>query len=138
MDVLRQLSKVTLALLVLFSSMGFTESRHYCMGELQSVSLFMHAVDCHKSNESPCRNKNNNNSKKGCCENKVVIIKGQNLETSVDHTINWLPELNFAPILLHINYLVETAEDKGFVHYYNFHPPPIIRDIPVLVQSFLL
>jgi len=53
---LKKLSHIILALLVLVTTMGMTVSAHYCGGELKSVQLFQASASCCGAACDSCHN----------------------------------------------------------------------------------
>lgn len=146
MKMIRQIILLTLTLLVLVSSTGVTVGKHLCAGELQSLRLFLDAKDCpmeqKKQTQPPCHNtkehSDTDQKSNDCCEDTKVVVDG------VDHNITTKAALDINPdfkflataylVLANILFTEATTEAS----YLAYASPPIVRDIPVLVQSFLL
>ncbi len=146
-----RLTALSLALLVLMTSVGWVLDMHYCAGELKSVSWLGKAKTCHeqamtKSNEGcphhqkmmQMQTNEWSADKRDCCENKTVYVHA---DQDVDaQPIQVLQDKQFQQFLF--AYLsVFQASQSVTNHdqaYYQYRPPFIARDIPVLVQSFLL
>jgi len=138
-NMVKYITHISLALLVFVSSSGFVFSQHYCMGMLKSTALFGEATQCHqqKTKQCPLHSKTKNNTK-GCCDTKTQIIAGIDYDVTVSQAINLLPAAQLTIIDLPLLVTLSSTIDKQPVNYFNFHPPPILQDIPVLLQSFLL
>ena len=136
---------LTLALLVLVSSTGFTMAMHLCAGELRGLSLFGEAAAClmeqEKTESLPACHKpvEKETQKDDCCSDQQFILEGLDVTsdskliiTSQSPDIKFLAAVNL--VLLQL-YTSQTELKPTFALYI---PPPFVRDIPVLVQSFLI
>lgn len=146
MKLIRQIILLTLTLLVLVSSTGFAVGKHLCAGELRSISLYGLAKACPmeqpKQETPPCHDtaheetpqKDNN-----CCEDETLLIDALEHTTNAKAAIhNHVPDLKFvAAFSLTLAHLL-ASEATPVTSYIPYSPPPLARDIPVLVQSFLL
>jgi len=121
---------------------GFAMATHYCGGlavEMQFV-VGQAELDCGMANmETSCRGyaaKDNQIDKKPCCENEYQSLdvddelKTQNIDSSIN--------LDFVATLFIMLAGRNYASENDNAKYLNYSPPLIERNIPVLVQSFLL
>lgn len=137
----RKISALFLSLLVLFGSTSFTINMHMCMEQIESIAFFQNAPDCDMIAKSPgCPMENHNQesdpTNKGCCEDQTHLIEGQDELKEVGAVS--LPSLQFIAIL---NACIFYSLSPSLLESYSFKeysPPKIERDIPVLVQSFLI
>lgn len=133
---------ISLLLIFLVGQSGFELVTHYCGGIAVETQIVVgHAeLHCGMSNmETDCEtgpSKRSSLKKKNCCENQYQSL---DLETEFhpDFTFS-STNLEFISVFL-INlaprsYLFEDDKAKDL----NYSPPPIKRDIPLLVQSFLI
>lgn len=126
----------------MFNSIGVTVSSHYCEGALEKVNIgiFSKDLSCEMMMEKdacPLHSSSNKIKKTPCCSNQFIhIALEENYEKgSVKET-----ELN--PSFL-IAYTFVTSGFNPFIKDRDFNllfytPPLLDRDIPVLVQSFLI
>ena len=141
MKLLKPILSLILGLLVLISSTSFTVNMHLCMGHVQAVSLIepatpcimeLMAMDLAKESKS-CSSA----SKKGCCEEKSIVFDGTEYQYKASEQLTLLP-VDFVTVS---NPVVCTL-DHSFVAFnppFELYKPPLIeRDVPVLVQSFLI
>lgn len=156
---------LTMALLLFTSSVGFSIDIHYCQGELKSLSFLGEAESCHDrreavSTEKGCsahqkknaqkkgcsahqkigqENKKCSIAEKDCCENKTMYFQA-NLDEQVKASIF----VDNASLEYFVAAFVSTFVANDFsiesemASYSNYKPPLIARDIPVLIESFLL
>jgi len=135
-----------LVVLVFLSSAGFTIDMHYCNNELKSISLIGKAKPCHEPTLKQCpfhkkmQEKSAESSKdaKGCCENKT-----EHFQSDQDQQIQNIDFKLSQPIQLFItafitNFISNNGFEKELIVFTRYRPPIIQKDIPVLIQSFLL
>lgn len=136
-----------LVVLVLVSSMGIIVDMHYCNNELKSFSFIGKAKPCHEPSLKQCPfhnkilgNKKNDSSvnKKGCCENKTKFF-----HSDQDQQIQTFDYELTRPFQLFIGayinaFFISSGIEKEILAFTRYKPPIIQRDIPVLIQSFLL
>ncbi len=144
MKLYRKIILLALTLLLLVSSTGMAVGMHLCGGELRDLTLFGAAADCPmeqpKEAMPACHApKQGATAADDCCENHQVELK--RLDTTADETsitiakpldIKFLAAFRVFIVQL---FLPETVTNAAFALYTS---PPLSRDIPVLVQSFLL
>ena len=137
MKIFQSISSVVLAVIVLLSSTGVVLNKHYCGGELKSISLHKEHNNCAmmEVEETPsCHRAATNNS---CCENEQIHFKTDEFKAAVKITIA-------SPLL---SYIFEIHESPGNLAYTNlfdkeyswFKPPSIPpEDITIKIQSLLI
>ena len=135
MKLLRTISAVALALLVLVSSSSFMVGIHLCAGEVQNVALFTKAEGCEKEQSlPPCHR----HTKAPCCEDETVIHKGEDLKASAVHIHIVAPAaMDIEQPLVLISEIIPTAPVSR-THYYNYDPPLRSWDLTVEHQVFLI
>ncbi|HEY9560264.1 MAG TPA: hypothetical protein VIR29_05685 [Anseongella sp.] len=137
-----------MALLIMVVTTGFSISQHFCQGELLAFALFGKAEPCEmamtQNDLPPCHNQDNTDrsdssfAKKPCCENHDAAVAGQDTPTLLKNADNLVPSVKFFAAFTYIffqDYLPSRDKDAFFAEY---RPPLIERDIPVLIQSFLI
>lgn len=153
-----------LALLMFFTSMGFSLEIHYCQKEIQSYSLLGKAKSCSELSHHVCHHeaKSCHNTKtvggtsvktscrhdevdKGdcdtkCCHNKSIALKSmkQDMLTSSNYVqLVDNPFIDAAAYILTspVSFTIYTLV---FAEYLNYKPPLLDRDILVLNQIFLI
>jgi len=134
---MNKIFSVILSLVILTTSMGFTVSSHICGGKkVKTVfSVGVADVSCgmeKKAND--CSSKKQ--MKKNCCEDEVQLI--QNDKDYIQQITNFDFSPNF--LIAFVTTYVELFENETTeIDFFSDHsPPPLIRDIPVLIQSFLI
>ena len=124
---------LVLSFIILISSLNFNLSAHYCGQLLVDIALFGEAEVCSMAKDKVCEA-----DEMPCCSDRDIIIEGEDYlfskvfsKNEVIKTEGLIATLNF-PIL----YLTEAKLPTGFHNHYK--PPLIEREIPILIQSFLL
>ncbi len=124
---------VLLSLIILFSSLNFSLSAHYCCQTLVGVALFGDAEICPMDTEM-----NNEVKQAPCCSDRQIIIEGEDYLSCkpFDKQEVEKVEILLADLQFPIELLVEKEQSISLLEHYT--PPLIERDITVAVQSFLL
>lgn len=140
-----------LAFLMLLTSVGFAVDMHYCQGQLKSVSLFSKAKPCHEKTAKAPMKKCPHHQKmmaqegdssfdiKDCCSNQTFHFQfDQDQEIPTADLMLSKDSQQFIIAYLAVfltNYFNIESDSPSFTQY---KPPLILKDIPVLIQSFLL
>lgn len=124
-----------MAFLVLFSTMSFTVNKHYCGKMLVGQTIFSEVESCcpmmdHSSDE-------NSPEKKKCCTDKKVSVEGQSELKTTFHSFDFQQQLVFTAFVYSYINSFESLP-KQVVHFRDYYPPPLDKDIPVLYQTFLI
>lgn len=150
---------ISIAIVMYLSSIGVTLNMHFCKGELKDVSLFARAKECTKKDctahkekdyqllgintdqlpKSCCDKAEDEKPAKGCCDDKSEYHALDSEFTAPDIMTLYevLPVLLvfYPEFLSSFNSTITSGVQWSFLH---FHPPLLTKDIPVLVQSFLI
>ena len=138
-------------LVVLTTSVGISMDMHYCQGNLKNINLIGDAQTCHdkaqkaktnhcskkekachKKEQKTCGDKINHDD---CCENKAVFVQ---LEEEFLQASDASVQVEFKFIVaFFLTDLSLESIDKEVVHYKNYKPPLLDKNIPLLMQSFL-
>jgi len=138
-EALHKITSMLMALIVLFSTLSFSVDTHSCGDYLVDFSIFGKADNClmkaEKTNtSSPC---DLMEMELGCCSDEKHVIEGQDdLKISFD-------QLTFDQQLFVVSfacYYINLFEgyDDNIVPFDDYNPPPLIRDVQVLNQTFLI
>lgn len=130
-----------MALLVLFSTLSFNVSKHYCAGEIASVSYFVQADGCAVEEVEPvCDPKSETQAhieKKSCCDTEIDFVDGSdffhNKTKIIAESLSfYLPASPFENLLFSV---VETKQNKDVTFY---QPPLLSKDVVVLYETYLI
>lgn len=124
---LRKVSHIILSSLLLISTMGLVISKHYCSGDLVSVSVFYEANSCCGVSD--------------CCHNEDLIVKVKDdFSSPVISTIPVLAEINILGNgLLNTESLLKEPKLDNKSIFRDFSPPPkTTQTVLSLKQVYLL
>lgn len=129
-----KIASISLAFLVLFSTLSFTVEKHYCGDFLVDVAYVGHADGC--GMEMDARSKT---TKKSCCKDELHKIEGQDeLQQSADVALvlKGQPEfISSSSNTCHDLFQEISTREFGFK---DFSPSDISLNYQVLYQSFLI
>lgn len=138
-----------LALLVLMTSVGWVVDMHYCAGQLKSVNWLGKAKSCHQKaqakpekrcphHQKMMMDEGYSSGEKKCCKNKTFYFHADQ-DTDIPAS-EFMMEKQAQHFLLayFIAFGPSLTIERDIPAYTHYRPPLISRDIPVLVQSFLL
>lgn len=134
--VIHKLLSVTLAFLVLFSTLSFKVEKHYCGPFLLDTAIFTSAEKCsmHMSMEDDHDHEN----EKSCCNDEVEIFQGQDeLKTTAFDTLDLDQQLFLTTYIYTYNNLFESLPKRVIPHK-DYSPPNLIRNIQTEDQVFLI
>ncbi|WP_245813548.1 HYC_CC_PP family protein [Lutibacter agarilyticus] len=136
-EFLKKITAFLMAFVVLFSTMSFTISEHYCGDHLVDSALFSKAASCGMELDKPGPTKDCNVQKKNCCSDIVKQFEGQSeLKTNVT-PINLEQQFFIASyIYSYINLFEGLA--NNVIPFKHYTPPLLFKDIQVLDAVFLI
>jgi hypothetical protein len=112
---------------------------HSCGGQLQSISFVEEATPCPMEENLPPCHKNMGKQKNDCCEDSHLAFEGKDFNYSIKN-LNETAAVAAAyvialPFIMEVVQLNEALTASNYIPY---KPPIVERDIPILVQSFLI
>lgn len=126
----------TMALLVLFSTVSFTVAKHYCGGFLVDTALFSKADACIMSYEPIACDLEI--SKKSCCSDEAITIKGQDDLNKVTLDEFSFEQQVFITSLIYSYKQLFSEPDTQVIPDNDYSPPPLVYDIHVLNETYLI
>ncbi|MEN8186009.1 MAG: hypothetical protein ABFR05_02640 [Bacteroidota bacterium] len=138
-EILKKTAAIFMSLIVLFTTMSFTVSEHYCGDKLVDTAIFSKAESCGMEMEipSPSESKDCSLDKEDCCNDITKIVEGQNeLSTQISN-----PDFDqqvFIASFVYTYINLFKGLDQNIVPFKNYVPPLIVRDIQVLDNVFLI
>jgi hypothetical protein len=135
MKVIRTISAILLALLVLVTSTSFMVGMHLCQGEVQNVALFSKAEACEKEQSlPPCHR----HTKAPCCEDETIVHRGDDFKSSPDQFHLSAPLLvNMEQAIILIAEIIPSGPGSSS-QFYNYDPPLPSHDLTVEHRVFLI
>jgi hypothetical protein len=148
MKVLRSVMLLMLTFTVLVSSTGMTVGMHLCAGEISSLHIFGLWESCTMEQKQetlpPCHHQDEetlplSDSLADCCEDQTLQVDQIDLLTSSGKNLAAnAPEIPFLTIVAHVWSYLFGLQQPALPPVPAYSPPALARNIPVLVQSFLL
>lgn len=143
MKAAKHILTIMLALLMVISSTGLTLAAHICQGELKELAFTKQEQSCCAKKLQPPHCADQSAEKEempaDCCQS--VQISAETTEA----TIKSLRFEDLQPDQFNLTFtaaylvsLLQPENKADNTNYTDYPPPPTVRDIPVLVQSFLL
>ncbi|WP_370477088.1 HYC_CC_PP family protein [Tamlana flava] len=127
---------IAMAFIVLFTTMSFTINMHYCGDTLVETALFHKAKGCGMEMEKPS-NDGCDISKKSCCDDKQVVIDGQDeLQLNVDK-ISFEQQV-FVVALIYTYVDLFEGLYKNVSSFEEYKPPLVIRRIYKIDETYLI
>lgn len=121
-----------MAMFILLTTAGFALHKHHCTVTKKTITSVAHVEGCcgtqEKEQECP----------KGCCQDETEYIQIDTELTLPATAHEFTPEQFVAVLQYCILNNLFNAETKTSAKYLNYKPPLLLRDIPVLIQSFLI
>jgi hypothetical protein len=133
----RNITAVSLACLVLVSTMSFTINKHFCGDHLVSTSVILKADNCGMDVQKPSPQKGCSILKKNCCKDETQLIKGKD-DLKLNFSDLDLQQQVFVTsfVITYIN-LFEGL-DTQIVPFKYYSPPLVVKDIQLLDETFLI
>ena len=135
--VMNKIFSVILSFVILITSMGFTVSSHICGGKRVKTELGLISTDVSCGME-----KDENNCAKGtqmrsnCCQDQFNLIQMDEDYTQQLTNFQFSTDFLIAFVTSYIELFENETNEIDF--FADHSPPPLIKDIPVLIQSFLI
>ena len=131
MSIINKISTFLMAIVVLLTTTGFSLHKHHCTVTNETITSVAHVKNC-------CGTNNDKDCPKGCCQDETEYIK-LNSEIYLPATIHEFTPVQFVAVIQYyvLNGIFD-QDNKLITKYLNYRPPLLVRDISVLVQSFLI
>ena len=131
----RKISATILAFVVLFSTMSFTVSEHYCGHKLVDTALFSKAESCGMELQKPASSNDCELKKSNCCKDEVKQFTGQH-ELNTNFTALNFEQQIFAASFTYAYLNLFEGLKENTVPFKYYTPPLLVTDILVLDQVF--
>ncbi|MDB4291830.1 hypothetical protein N9954_00365 [Maribacter sp.] len=140
-EALHKIISMSMALIVLLSTMSFSVDMHYCGDHLVDFSMYDKVDTCmmkaEKSKDSSSCEIMEMEIETNCCSDIEVTIEGQDdLKISFDNLTFEQQQFVFSFTYSFINLYKEA--DENIVPFRDYVPPPLLRDVQILDQTFLI
>jgi hypothetical protein len=124
-----------LALLVLVSTFSFTIDKHFCGSFLVDQAVFSKASTCGMDMHSHLGTDLMDQNK--CCTNQHISVKGQDELKITFNSLDFNQQLFIVAFTFSFDKLFDGLPQQ-VIPYRNYTPPLIVKDIPVLNETFLI
>ncbi len=136
-EILRKISSVAMAFVVLLSTLSFTVEAHYCGDTLVDSSLFSAAESCGMEMEAEPQLEGCAVSMKDCCSDEQLVLDGQkDLKSSSDKLTQEQKVFLYSYIYTYVD-LFEGLDENPHA-YLDYRPPLVTRQIYKLDESYLI
>jgi hypothetical protein len=133
----QKISALLMAFVVVFSTMSFSISEHYCGDHLVDSALFSKAESCGMEMENPAPTKDCSVKKDNCCSDVVKQVEGQSDLKITSTDISFEQQIFVASFFYSYVNLFEGLENN-IIPFKNYSPPLIVTDIQVLDEAYLI
>lgn len=134
-QLLHKLFSVSLALIVLFSTVSFTIEKHFCGDTLVDVSVF---TEVNKCKMEALAIDTESIAKKPCCQDEIDIVEGQDeLIVKAFDDIDFEQQIFVASFVYSYLNLFE-GFPQNVIPNKNYSPPNLVIDIQIVDQVFLI
>ena len=134
---IHKITALSMAFVVLLSTMSYTIHMHYCGDTLVDTSYFVKADTCGMEMSQPVNTSDGCSAvKKNCCTDKQLAIEGQD-ELKLSLELQMEQQVFAAVFLTTYTQLFEIPEETLTVHQ-DYLPPPLVRKIYQLDEVYLI
>jgi uncharacterized protein YxeA len=132
---MKKIVSIILSIVILVASSGFTISSHICGGKRSGTVLRIANtnISCGMEKaEDACASSSSNQLNKSCCQNEfqTILMDEDYMKQKI--------EINFSFVFVAFFHDLLPQNLAQTIFYKDYSPPPLIRDIPILVESFLI
>lgn len=136
-QLLQKISAILMAFVVLFSTLSFTISEHYCGEHLVDSALFSKAESCGMDMQKPTPTKDCSIKKSNCCTDVVKQIEGQNELQPEFSSLDFKQQV-FATLFIYSYINLFEGLENNIVPFKYYSPPFLVKDIQVLDEVFII
>jgi hypothetical protein len=130
-EIRNKIGAFLMALVVLFSTMSFTVSQHFCGGDLMDSAVFSKAHSCSMEKSNSCE------IEKDCCENLIKQIEGNKFVNTTVEQLNTPQKIFLASFVYSYINLFEGLK-QNVIPFKNYTPPLLVSNLQVTNQVFLI
>lgn len=135
-NILKHISVVALAMLVLCSTFSFTINKHFCGGKQMSMTIGVPVADCGMDLEQASVDVVTL-QQTPCCNDMSTFIQGQNeLQINYDD-ITFITHAFIKTFVYHYIFVLPTQDAEKAV-YKPYISPPLVKDIQLLDETYLI
>lgn len=136
-EVFHKVLSVLMAFVVLFTTMSFTVDMHYCGNTLVDFSIIQKAATCGMEKQKKPISCEERKTEKSCCSDEQMIIEGLDyFKISFDKLS--FEQQTFITTFFYTYINVFEGLEENIIPFKDYSPPPLIRDVQILHQTFLI
>ncbi|MHA7944977.1 HYC_CC_PP family protein [Formosa sp. 3Alg 14/1] len=132
----RNILSVSMAIVVLLSTVSFSVDMHYCGDTLVDVALNTKATTCGMETMQNLPLKSSI-TKEGCCTDHKVVVDGQDELNTSPSQLSVDNQLFLVSFVYVYNALFETLP-KQVTPFQDYRPPTLVSDFQVDYETFLI
>jgi len=136
-QVFHKIMAISMALLLLLSTISWKVEKHYCMGRLMDVALFVDVDTCGMDMSLSVTEENLFKTKPSCCDDEVIFVDGQDdLKISFNELDLENQSLMIGFLFSYTKVLQDIKEQP--VPHEKYPPPNLVKDIQLLDEVFII
>ena len=128
---------VLMSFVVLFSTMSFTIDMHYCGDTLMDTAIFHKVKTCGMDMEKAINGSECSITKKGCCKDEQILVKGQN-ELKISYDKLTFDQQFFITSFVHSYLNIIRGFENNITSYKKYVPPLVTRQLYKLDETYLI
>ncbi|TNJ46970.1 hypothetical protein KFZ70_05860 [Tamlana fucoidanivorans] len=135
-QIFHKIMALSMAFVVLFSTLSFTIDMHFCGDTLVETAILKKTKGCGMDMETPSTN-SCSITKKSCCSDKQIVVEGQDeLQLSIDYLT--LEHQQFIVSFVYTYFNLFEGCDEGINAFRTYRPPLVVRPIYKLDETYLI
>lgn len=131
---LHKMISISMALLVMLSTLSITVEKHFCGDFLIDVSVFSEADKC---GAEMMPSETNEIQKKSCCKDTIDLVEGQD-ELLLNSVLENDQHQDLIVAFIYVFSGIYDYLPKQQIPNYNYEPPDLVFDIQVLGEVFII
>jgi len=136
-QLIKKITALLMAFVVLFSTMSFTISEHYCGDHLVDSGFFSKAENCGMEMKKLSPNKDCSFKKSNCCSDVIKQFEGQN-ELKSDISTLTFEQQQFITSFFASYINVFEGLEENIIPFKAYSPPFLVKDIQILDEVYLI
>ena len=135
-QLIHKIVSLSMAIVVLFSTMSFTIDMHFCGDTLMDTAIFQQVKTCGMEMENPLT-EGCSVTKKNCCSDEQVVVDGQDELQLHAEQITLEQQVFIASFVYSYINLFESV-DKKKTSFEAYKPPLVAKEIFKLDETYLI
>ncbi|HCO82191.1 MAG TPA: hypothetical protein DIT95_01480 [Arenibacter sp.] len=128
---------VSMAFVVMLTTMSFTVDMHFCGASLVDLSFYSNADSCGMEKEQPTQDCETEINSKSCCsEHQLIKEANQDLKISFDKLT--FEQQTFVAAFFYSYINLFEGNDENISPFIDYSPPFLKRDVQILYEVFLI